>query len=93
MPNTLDIPVAELQAALQQFRELEQEAERVRRAVDEGVRGIGSHWYGPARTAYNAEIDNWLADYQTMVAQPMSQLLNWFQSMIVIMQDVEASNS
>ncbi|GAA1422761.1 hypothetical protein [Catellatospora coxensis] len=93
MANTLDIPVAELQMALQQFRELEQEAERVRRAVDEGVRGIGSHWYGPARATYNAEIDNWLSDYQAMVAQPMDQLLGWFQNMIMIMQDVEASNS
>ncbi|GAA1390790.1 hypothetical protein GCM10009661_82540 [Catellatospora chokoriensis] len=93
MANTLDIPVAELRAALQQFRELEQEAEQVRNAVDGGVRGIGNSWYGQARTAYNAEIDNWLADYQRMVAQPMTQLTNWFQQMIVIMEDVEAQNS
>lgn len=91
--NTLDIPVEELRAALAQFRDLESQAESVRTTVDTSVRGIGASWYGPAATAYNAEIDAWTADYQRMVAQPMTALLNWFQQMIVIMEQVEAENT
>lgn len=91
--NTLNIPLPELQSALGQFQELEQQAIAVRTTVDTTVRGIGASWYGPARNAYNVEIDNWLSDYQRMVADPMTALLSWFRNMIQIMQQVEADNA
>lgn len=91
--NTLNIPLPQLQAALSQFQQLEQQAINVRTTVDTTVRGIGAGWYGPARNSYNAEIDSWLSDYQRMVADPMTALLSWFHNMIQIMQQVETTNA
>lgn len=90
---SLQIPSEELRAALAEFRGLEAEAQTVRNTVDSSIRGIGASWYGPASVAYNAEIDSWLSDYQRMVAQPMTQLLLWFENMIAIMEQVEATNT
>ena len=94
MPTmSLQIPSEQLRAALADFRNLEAEATTVRNTVDSSVRGIGASWYGPASVAYNAEIDNWISDYQRMVAQPMTALLDWFTNMIGIMEQVEVTNT
>jgi WXG100 family type VII secretion target len=89
----LQIDADQLRAALAEFNQYSAQVETIRKTVDGSIRGIGASWYGPARTSYDAVINNWLEDYQTTVNAPLQALIVWFGQMIEIMEAAEAQNS